>query len=48
MKNQSKNKFTYATPVELRRFAFSSPVSKKPTYIYTEEDLGEGLLEMGL
>lgn len=48
MKNQSTNGISIVVPDELKRFITISSVSKKPVYIYTEEDLGEGLLEMGL
>lgn len=35
-------------PDELK-FSNNTPVSaKKPRYIYTEEDLGEGILEVGV
>jgi hypothetical protein len=42
MKNQLNN------PDELKYNNTSIAVSKKPTYIYTEEDLGEGILDIGI
>ncbi len=36
------NHFTSQVPDELKTIA------KKPTYIYTEEDLGEGILDAGI
>jgi len=29
-------------------FAAILPLAKKPTYVYTEEDLGEGILDVGV
>lgn len=34
-------------PDELK-FTKSASVAKKPTYTYTEEDLGEGILDAGI
>ena len=42
MKNQLNN------PDELKFSNTKLAVSKKPTYIYTEEDLGEGILDVGI
>lgn len=48
MKNQKKQNFmtTLADGLKSKRRKLSP--SKKPTYVYTEEDLGEGILEEGL
>lgn len=48
MKNLPTNHCTAYLPDELKACRKSISVSKKPTYIYTEEDLGEGILEIGL
>ena len=48
MKNLSTNNFKATMSDELK---FSNPtltVAKKPRYIYTEEDLGEGILDVGV
>ncbi len=46
MKNLSNSNFKATMPDELK---FSKPtVAKKPTYTYTEEDLGEGILDVGI
>lgn len=47
MKNQSNLRFRANMPGELK---CSNMVytSKKPGYIYTEEDLGEGILDVGV
>lgn len=42
MKNQLNN------PDELKFSNTSIAISRKPTYIYTEEDLGEGILDVGI
>ena len=44
MKNQITNNFQTNVPDELKALL----VAKKPTYIYTEEDLGEGILDAGV
>lgn len=44
MKNQLNNSFGTAVPDELKNIY----TAKKPTYIYTEEDLGEGILDVGV
>jgi len=43
MKNK-KNNFQANVPDELKALL----VAKKPTYVYTEEDLGEGILDVGV
>lgn len=48
MKKQIISKFTVSMPDELKLNWQSLPVAKKPTYIYTEEDLGEGILDVGI
>ena len=45
MKNQSKNNFKATMPDELK---LSKTIAKKPRYIYTEADLGEGILDIGI
>jgi hypothetical protein len=47
MKNQSNNNFKATMPDELKLKA-TLIVAKKPRYIYTEEDLGEGILDVGV
>ncbi len=47
MKKQTTN-FKATMPDELKLSRKTLPVSKKPSYIYTEEDLGEGILEVGI
>ncbi len=47
MKNQSNNHFKATLPDELK-LKNACPPSKKPRYIYTEEDLGEGILDVGV
>ncbi len=44
MKKQITNNFQADVPDELKALL----VAKKPTYIYTEEDLGEGILDEGV
>jgi hypothetical protein len=48
MKNQANNNFKATMPDELKFSNAKLPVSKKPRYIYTEEDLGEGILDVGV
>jgi hypothetical protein len=48
MKKPSINKFTANRPDELKDYRYPSTVAKKPTYIYTEEDLGEGIPDAGI
>ncbi|MEP7238202.1 MAG: hypothetical protein ABI685_10070 [Ferruginibacter sp.] len=48
MKKQSTNNFTVNMPDELKLSRKTVSVSKKPTYTYTEEDLGEGILDVGV
>jgi hypothetical protein len=48
MKNQSTHNF-YATIPDVLKFSKKiSTAAKKPKYIYTEEDLGEGILDIGI
>ncbi len=46
-KQQNKN-FQTGNPDELKAYRLTQSVTKKPTYIYTEEDLGEGILDIGV
>lgn len=46
MKKKSK-KITKTNAHQINAIKKTSSVAKKPTYIYTEEDLGEGLLDIG-
>jgi hypothetical protein len=48
MKNQSNNNFKANLPDELKFSKTTSALAKKPSYIYTEEDLGEGILDVGV
>jgi hypothetical protein len=48
MKNQSNNNFKANMPDELKFSNASAQPAKKPRYIYTEEDLGEGILDVGI
>lgn len=48
MKKQTRNNFKANIPDELKLNRKSLSVSKKPTYTYTEEDLGEGILDVGV
>jgi hypothetical protein len=48
MKSQSTNNFKAIMPDELKLSDTTTAVSKKPRYIYTEEDLGEGILDVGI
>jgi hypothetical protein len=47
MKNQSNNHFKATLPDELK-LKNTVSAAKKPRYIYTEEDLGEGILDVGI
>ena len=46
MKVQTTNNFTTSAPDELKTYRNPLSVAKKPTYIYTEADLGVGLLDI--
>ncbi len=48
MKNPSNNNFKATMPDELKFSNTTLLLSKKPRYIYTEEDLGEGILDVGV
>jgi hypothetical protein len=48
MKNHSTLSFKTTIPDELKFSKNISAAAKNPTYIYTEEDLGEGILEVGV
>lgn len=48
MKNQTKQNFMASLPDELKSNRKKLSPAKKPAYIYTEEDLGEGILEAGI
>ena len=47
MKKQTNN-FKETMPDELKLSRTAISAAKKPTYIYTDEDLGEGILEAGI
>jgi len=42
------NNFAANMPDELKLSRKTLTVAKKPTYVYTEEDLGEGILDVGI
>jgi hypothetical protein len=46
MKNMPTNNYPANMPDELKAFRKPLPVAKKPGYVYTEEDLGEDILEI--
>ena len=48
MKNHSNNNFKATMPDELKFSKTTSALAKKPRYIYTEADLGEGILDVGI
>lgn len=48
MKKQTTNNFEASMPVEFKLNRKTLSVAKKPTYTYTEEDLGEGILDVGV
>lgn len=48
MKSQLTTNFKAAMPDELKFSNAATKPAKKPRYIYTEEDLGEGILEVGI
>jgi len=48
MKSLSNNNFTATMPYELKFNNATYGQAKKPRYIYTEEDLGEGILDVGV
>lgn len=48
MKQKTNINYKAGLPDELKLNRKILPVSKKPTYIYTEEDLGEGILDVGV
>ena len=48
MKNLSNNNFKATMPDELKFSKTPFTLAKKPRYIYTEEDLGEGILDVGV
>ncbi|MBK8611252.1 MAG: hypothetical protein IPL84_15260 [Chitinophagaceae bacterium] len=48
MKKQTNSSFAAAMPDELKKSREITAISKKPGYIYTEEDLGEGILDIGI
>ena len=48
MKSQTNNNFTATMPDELKFSNTATQPAKKPRYIYTEEDLGEGILDVGV
>jgi len=48
MKSQSNNYFTAEKLGEFNCFKSTTVLAKKPKYIYTEEDLGVGILDVGV
>lgn len=48
MKKQLITNFTANMPDELKLSRKILSAAKKPTYTYTEEDLGEGILDVGV
>ncbi len=48
MKDHSTFNLKRTMPDELKFSKNRSVIAKKPTYIYTEEDLGEGILDIGI
>ena len=48
MKSQPINNFKANMPDELKFSNVATQPAKKPRYIYTEEDLGEGILDVGV
>jgi hypothetical protein len=48
MKKQTNNNFMATLPDELKLSRKPIAITKKPTYTYTEEDLGEGILDVGV
>ncbi len=48
MKSQPTTHFKATMPDELKFSNTVAQPAKKPRYIYTEEDLGEGILEVGV
>lgn len=48
MKNLSNNHCRVHMPDELKFSNVATQPAKKPRYIYTEEDLGEGILDVGV
>ncbi len=48
MKKQLTNNFTKTQTNKFNTNSKFLSVAKKPTYIYTEEDLGEGILDVGV
>ena len=48
MKKQTTINFTVNMSDELKLNRNTVTVAKKPTYVYTEEDLGEGILDVGI
>jgi hypothetical protein len=48
MKNLLNNNFKATMPDELKLSNAAIQPAKKPRYIYTEEDLGEGILDVGV
>jgi len=48
MKNLTTTSFKANMPDELKFSKATTQPAKKPRYIYTEEDLGEGILDVGI
>ncbi len=48
MRKHSTNQFSANNAGQFKESKKHIPVKKNPRYIYTEEDLGEGILEAGI
>ncbi len=48
MKSQTTTNFKATMPDELKFNKTTTTLAKKPRHIYTEEDLGEGILDVGI
>jgi hypothetical protein len=48
MKKQTNTSLKANMPDELKLCRKTVSAAKKPTYTYTEEDLGEGILDVGV
>ena len=48
MRKQTTNNFAAVTANQYKAGKKNLPIAKNPRYIYTEEDLGEGILDIGI
>jgi len=48
MRKQTTNNFTAGNSTQFKAGIKSISPKKNPRYIYTEEDLGEGILDVGI